>query len=481
MERFVSIHLSRSLEKPLYLQIFEGILTMIRDGQLEPGEKLPPIRKLSSLIEVNSSTVVSAYKLLEKRGFVVSRVGSGTYVSPAPMSSDASIFTNEADNELQSSYNFAGTAMSPVFFPVKEFKEVLNEALDRDGGYAFGYQEATGYPPLRQAIGEVILSKYGVDAHLETLQIVSGAQQGIDIIAKAMLEFNDTVLVESPTYTGAIDAFKAYGAKVVEIPMEKDGADLKALRSLLHHGKSPKLFYSMPNFHNPTGYSYSEEKRRELLDLASEYDFYILEDDHINDLFYQDRPDLLKSLDKEDRVFYVKSFSKPFMPGIRLAFMLPPKAFSEKIAYVKYATDIFSSGLFQRSMELFLMRGYWEKNVRRIREIFGQRRALMKEALKKHLPPQVQYNSPQGGLFFWLTLPQGLYSMNLYHEALKEGVLLVPGDLFFPDRRPSSSFRLSIAEIEPHRIGEGIRLLSKSIKNLMEQPSLPNIGSRPIL
>ena len=498
MDRFVSIQLDRSLEKALYIQIYEGILEMIREKQLSPEEKLAPIRGLSSLLDVNSGTVVSAYKLLEERGYVVSRVGSGTYVSPDIIFSDVQdavlveeYFMDPLEGVAhpvqspgeglysQAAFDFAGASISPEFFPVEEFKQVLNEVLDRDKGYAFGYQESTGYPPLREAIRDVILTHYGTKASIESIQIVSGAQQGIDIIAKTLLEFQDTVFVESPTYTGAINAFKSHGAKIVEVPMELDGVDISKFKMLLK--SKPKLFYSMPNFHNPTGYCYSKQKRRELLALASEHDFYIVEDDHINDLFYDKRPTLLKSIDEEDRVFYIKSFSKPFMPGIRLAFMLPPEGFSEKVAYAKYATDIFSSGLSQRSMELFLRRGFWEKKVDEIRKTFKLRRDLTEAALKKYLPPGVKFHAPAGGLFFWLSLPEGFYSMNLYNEALKKGVLMVPGDLFFPDRRPSSSFRLSIAEIDPHRIEEGVELLSGLIRSLMESYPTPNAGPRPIL
>jgi len=464
---------------------------MIQKGVLAPGEKLPPIRGLSSFLGVNSGTVVSAYKLLEEKGYVISKMGSGTYVAfdtvpdlkSGGKSPEYTAFEETAQFakiNAEYTFDFKGASISPEFFPVEEFKEVIDEVLQRDKGYAFGYQEPEGYLPLREAIRDFVLHKSGISPAADAIQIVSGAQQGIDVIAKTMLDFQDTVLVESPTYTGAINAFRSYGAKIVQVPMERDGADITEFKNLLL-SKSPKLFYSMPNFQNPTGYDYSPEKRIELLKLAEEYDFYIVEDDHINDLFYGKEPTLLKSIDEKDRVFYIKGFSKPFMPGIRLAFILPPQAFSEKIAHAKYATDIFSSGLFQRSMELFLRRGYWGDNALKIRELFTRRRGTMIKALKEHLPSDVEFNIPGGGVFFWLTLPKGFYSMNLYNDAQKEGVLIVPGDLFYPDRRPSPSFRLSIAEIESENIDVGVKLLSEIITKHIKSFSSPNLGPGPIL
>lgn len=490
MEQYVSIHLDDSSQDPLYIQIFLGISEMIKEGSLTFGEKLPSIRSLSSFLKVNSGTVVSAYKFLEEKGYVISKMGSGTYISfdsvptkangkPAE-TSEFQEYSFSPETGSRYAYDFKGTSISPEFFPVKEFKEVLDEVLNRDKGYAFGYQEPEGYLPLREAIGDVLLKKLGITPSPEMIQIVSGAQQGIDVVAKAMLNFRDTVFVESPTYIGAVNAFRTYGANIAEVPIKKDGVDMVRFRSLLK-GSSPKLFYSMPNFQNPTGYDYSEGKRKELLDLALEFDFYIVEDDHINDLFYNKEPALLKSIDKNNRVFYIKSFSKPFMPGIRLAFILPPAAFSEEIVQAKYSADIFSPGLFQRSMELFLRRGYWEENARKIRKLFAQRRDMMAESLKKHMPEGVQFYIPKGGVFFWLTLPKGFYSMNLYNEAQREGVLIVPGDLFHLDRHPSPSFRLSIAEIEPENIDPGIKLLSEIIKTHIKTHPATSFGPRPML
>ncbi|WP_422446381.1 PLP-dependent aminotransferase family protein [Thermoanaerobacterium sp. DL9XJH110] len=524
MHRFVSIQLDRNLDKPLYIQLYEGIIDLISQGKLSPEEKLPPIRKLAALLKVNSVTVVNAYRLLEKEGYAVSKVGSGTYVSPAIISAgrpalklqphsrgagtpdidprskalnpkNAPFSTGGPDGSLGFSgaerqnpgarvrFDFGSAAISPEFFPVDDFKEVLNEVLDRDGGYAFDYQESMGYPPLRQSIRDFIFKEYGIEMPVDGIQVVSGAQQGIDIIAKAFLNFQDTVFVEAPTYTGAIDAFRSRGARIVEIPMERDGVNLDEFVSKLKN-RPPKLFYTMPNFHNPTGRSYSAQKKKELLALTSEYDFLIVEDDHMNDLYFAKKPEPLKALDRSGRVLYIKSFSKLFMPGLRLAFIASPEGFAGRITDAKYSSDISSSGLTQRALDLFFRKSLWTGHVNRIRKAFREKWQIMKYALEEYLPGCIEYTDPGGGLFFWLVLPRGYYSMNLYTEALKRGLLIMPGDLFYADRRPSQGFRLSFAEISPEDIQGGIKLLSEIISDFLEEYSLSPIrgtGYRPLL
>ncbi|HHY05142.1 MAG TPA: PLP-dependent aminotransferase family protein, partial [Thermoanaerobacterales bacterium] len=280
----------------------------------------------------------------------------------------------------------------------------------------------------------------------------------------------------------AIDAFKSRGAKIVEIPMEEDGINLDIFLTKLKN-KPPKLFYTMPNFQNPTGYSYSREKKKELLDLSLKYNFLIIEDDHMNDLYYEEKPVPLKTLDNAGRVLYIKSFSKLFMPGLRLAFILSPREYAKKIADVKYFTDISSSGLTQRAMDLFLRKTLWPKHVKNIRSIFLKKRNAIKESFKI-MPSEVNYTIPNGGLFFWVSLPEGFYSMNLYNEALKHDILIMPGDIFFPEKRPSTGFRMSFAEIAPDDINDGVELLSKIIDEFLDKYRISPIrgtGYRPLI
>lgn len=493
MEKFVSIQLDRESSKPLYNQLAENIMEMINDGKLEPNEKLPAIRKMAGSLGVNSVTVVNAYNLLEKEGLVVSKMGSGTYVSPSTILRDDMKMdfhkeepktpTYQDEPFSNATFDFASSSISPEFFPVEDFKKVLNEVLERDRGYAFGYQESLGYLPLRESIVEFIKQEYGIYSSVDEIQVVSGAQQGLDIISKALLRFKDTVFVEGPTYPGAINVFKSRGAHIVEIPMEKDGVDMDFFCKKLKDA-TPKLFYTMPNFQNPTGVSYSMQKKKKLLELSSKYDFYIIEDDHVSDLYYDEKPIPLKAMDKNDRVFYVKGFSKLFMPGIRLAFLALPLGFSEKIAYAKYTSDIFSSGLFQRTMDLFFKKSLWNKHMDKMRGIFKERWMRFQKSLKENMPPEVHFSIPLGGLHFWFSMPKTFYSINLYNKAKKRGILFVPGDVFFPNQRPTSSFRLSFAGIDSQDIEKSVTVFSEIIKNFLDDyPINPatDLGYRPIL
>lgn len=483
MNKFVSIHIDRDLVKPLYLQIYEGLTELIEKGTVSFGEKLPPIRRMASFFDVNTVTIVKAYKQLETMGYVESRMGSGTYVCFNETKFDDITETMKFSEENGSiRYDFASASISPKYFPVNNFKKVINEVLDRDGGYALEYQESAGYQPLRESVKNFIEAQHGLEVSLDEIQIVSGAQQGIDILAKAFLDHKDVVYVEAPTYPGAVNAFKSRGASVVEINMQEDGIDLNDLDKKIRENP-PTIFYTMPVFQNPTGYSYSLKKKKELLALSEEYDFFIIEDDHISELYYDEKPALLKTLDNKGKVFYIKSFSKLFLPGLRLAFLLIPQHHYSKIALAKYSSDISSSGLSQRAMDLFLRKNLWADHVSRLRNIFYKKWQKTSQALEKHMPEGVEFHNPKGGHFFWVQLPKGLYATNLYNETLKRGVSIMPGGLFYVHQRPSESFRLSIAQISAQDIDAGIALLAESIKHLDENPHriIHGPGDRPLL
>ena len=497
MDKFVSIQFNRSSDTPLYIQIYKGLVKLIENKTLAPGEKLPPIRRMASFFNVNTVTVVNAYKRLDAQGYVESRVGSGTYVrfvsekrDPEETKGSQKVmgFPEEATESIYTKqdslikFDFAGASISPQYFPVKDFKEVVNEILDRDGGYALEYQKSSGYQPLRESIKSFMETQHGLSVPLEEIQIVSGAQQGIDILAKAFLNYQDVVFVEAPTYPGAVNAFKSRDARIVEINMQEDGVDLDDLKKNIIKNP-PKLFYSMPVFQNPTGHSYSPEKKKELIALSKKYNFYIIEDDHISDLYYDEKPTLLKALDDSDKVFYIKSYSKLFLPGLRMAFLWVPKRHFDKTALAKYSSDISSSGLSQRAMDLFLRKGLWSEHVNRLRKIFYEKWRKTGQSLEKYMPESVKYYCPQGGHFFWIELPEDLYSMNLYHETVKKGVSIMPGDLFFMSQTPSEGFRLSIAQILARDIEEGIALLAESIKRLINNPHgvFQGPGDRPLL
>ena len=483
------IHLDRDRDQPLYVQLYQQLKGMIEKGILKENEKLLPIRRLAKRLEINNVTVVNAYKLLEEEEMVNKKVGSGTYVAPIRREIEQDIFVDEEIQLMnqgqmmmkQNAISFATSTPDAELFPINDVKRAINHVLDRDGGKAFGYQESLGYKPLREVFSRYLLKKK-ITCQSLNIQVVSGAQQGIDILAKSLLNYGDVVFTEEPTYTGAISAFKSRGAKVVTIPIREDGIDLKILEARLAEYQ-PKFLYLMTNFQNPTGYSYSEKKKKRLLEIAREWGVIIVEDDCLNELYFGQEPARsLRAMDGADRVIYIKSFSKIFLPGFRIAFMVIPDEFVGRVMAAKHSSDISSSGLIQRTFDHLLREGLWEKHLAGMRQLYQDKYNHFIELMDKLLPEQVDYNIPMGGLNFWLSLPDGYSSNRLYKKCLSKGVIFVPGSVFYPDGEPSPYFRLSIAAVEEEEMARGIRILSKVIREFLnEENSDEFIGFTPLM
>lgn len=496
MKKFENIKIYKDKREHLYVQLYKEIKNLIIEGKLNKDEKLPPIRKLAQLLDINNVTVVKSYHILEEEGLVYKKIGSGTYISSDFITY---ISRNEQEKERVSSLslieqgqiqvkgnmiNFASATPMAELFPVDDFKQVLNEVLDRDKGRAFDYQESQGYLPLRKTLVEYIKG-YNIITDIDNLQIISGAQQGIDIIAKALLNYGDTVIVESPSYTGAIASFKSRGAKIIDVNLLEDGIDLKNLEKKIQIFK-PKFIYLMPNFQNPTGISYSINKKEEVIKLCKKYKVYIVEDDYLSDLnFYSQDNTTLKSLDlNNELVIYVKSFSKIFMPGLRLGFLVAPSIFYDNLIFAKHLSDISTSGLLQRALELYFSRGTWKEHIKYMEEKYKSGFDTMVGSVKKYMPPEVKYIYPKGGVNFWFKLPKEISLKHFYEQAINKNVAFAPGNLFFIHNHDDNHFRLSIASVNNDEIDKGISILSNIINNLInnkvEKEKIKNIY-KPIL
>lgn len=465
---FVSIQLDRNGKESLYVQLYDVLREAILCGQLTEGYLLPPVRRLAAETGINAGTVVSAYRLLEKNGYIRAKRGSGFYVTDILMQSDEREDTREESTFLPhmtpagDGIDLLSASPSPEYIRVTDFKRVINEVLDRDGGYAFGYQDGQGYYPLRQAMAGY-LTKCGVRATADDVHIISGAQQGIDIVAKAVLSFGDYVLVERPTYAGAIGAFRSRGAKIIDAPMTEDGIDMDAVEDVLRRFR-PKLIYVMPNIQNPTGYSYASAKKNRLLGLARRYQTLILEDDYISELDYSDEKMApLKALDRDERVIYCKSFSKMFMPGLRLGFLVVPKRKRARILAVKQQSDGSTAGLTQRAFDLYLRNGIWAKHSRSIYNVYRARREEMAALLHKYLPDTVTVYPARGGLTYWLRLPSGISAKRTAQTLAERGVLVQEGSAFFVSTGHDSFLRVSFAAEEGVRLAEGVRSIGNVI------------------
>lgn len=450
-----------------YLQLYRFIKRLIEEELIEDGEKLPSIRELSGFLNVNSSTIINAYKKLVNDGLASSKEGSGTFIRRKDIFRSyrrdySDTFKKISSGSLKFILDFTGENTSSEFFSTQVFKEVLNEVLDRDGNNVFAYQDPLGYRGLRESISKCFWKKR-VDA--EDILILSGAQQGIDIISRVLINTNDGVLIEKPTYSGALALFNWRKAKIYEVNMLNDGADLDFMESILKKVKV-KFFYTMSYFQNPTGATYSKEKKLKLLELASKYNFYIIEDDYLSELIYNSKIEYesLKSLDKYNKVIYIKSFSKIFLPGIRIGYLISPSELKDSFQSAKINSDISTSSLMQRALDLYINKDYWTKHISLINEQYKKRYKFLDYYLKSYLGSKIQYFSPGGGLYFFIYIKDSINinSMELFYKCREEGILITPGGIFFKNFEEGSRyFRMGFCGINESDISLGIHTINR--------------------
>ena len=476
---------------PMFRQIEEFLRQSILSGTLAPETRLPATRRLAQDLGVNRITVQNAYAELEADGLIFTRNGSGTYVLPqAPLApipkrepgAPWPLWQSEAVARCGLSdpisldmpkgmrhprpINLGGGCGDSRLFPAEDYRRVIQTILRRDGEAALEYGDSAGYFPLRDTIARILASQ-GIPARPENLLITAGSQQAISLVSQLLLRPGDAVLTENPTYAIALDLFRALGLKIVGAPMDESGLQVEKLEPLLqqHH---PKLLYTMPNFHNPTGSCMSIQRRRQLIALSDRYNIPILEDDFVGDLRYDGRAQpALKSIDPGGRVVYVNTFSKMLMPGLRVGFVVADGPFFDSLVRYKRVNDLTTSNLHQRALESYMTVGRYQSHLRRTSLIYRKRRDAMLHAISRYLPADVTLDPPQGGLFAWLRLPDNLSAEKLFPLACKEGVSFVPGGIFFPHREEGAHFlRLNFVSQPPEETEEGIKRLGKAIRRL---------------
>lgn len=445
MEVYKKISLKPDKYEHLYIQLASQLELLIDSGDLKSHTKLPPIRKFSALLDVNKSIVVKAYKILEEKGLIYKKPGSGTYVDESNTLKE-SAHNNYIEYSMDM-INLASGTPSEDLFPVKAFKKSLNYVLDVEKGHAFGYGDSKGDLGLRKSIIRDLLPE-GLQLSINQLQIVSGAQQGIDIVSKALLSSKDYVMVEAPTYTGALAIFKSRGCRFIEIPLDHQGIDFEIMEKKLRKYR-PKVFFTMPNLHNPTGYTYSLEEKKKLLRLAARFDFYIIEDDYSSELNFTNKSnETLVSLDQNDRVIYIKSLSKIFLPGLRLGYLIAPNAMETAITNAKHTTDISTSGLIQKTFKHFVVNGQWAIQRKKISQIVKEKFDLSVLILEKNLPKDFKFYKPYGGVNFWIECEESIDLKDLIEFLNNNNYMVAPGHLFYLNKKVSKYFRLSIASLE---------------------------------
>ena len=371
--------------------------------------------------------------------------------------------------------SFAGGLPSPDAFPVQRFQEACNTVLAHKAPRALQYSATEGYEPLRELVANK-MARYGIEARVENVMITSGSQQALDLIGKLFINRGDRVLVEAPTYLGALQAFNTYGADYISVPVDDDGLRTDELEKPLRSG--PKFMYVLPNFQNPAGTTLSEGRRHELVLMADRYGIPVIEDDPYGQLRYEgEHIQPLVVIDRENlrrddgysigNVIYLSTFSKTLAPGLRLGWIVAPPEIISKLVQLKQGTDLHTSTFNQYVAYEVARDGFLDQHVKFIRQLYRERRDVMLEALQETFPPEVTWTRPHGGLFLWVTLPGDLDIQEVLHSAIRENVAFVPGDCFYahPETESSQHMRLNFSSATPQQIRDGIGRLSLAVKS----------------
>ena len=363
--------------------------------------------------------------------------------------------------------SFAGGLPAPELFPVEMLKEISVQVLSETGRLALQYSTTEGYEPLRREIAERIGRKFQTKVSAQQVLITCGSQQALDFSGKLFLDAGDVVLCESPTYLAAISAFRAYQPNFVEVPTDDDGMITRSLENILATTERVKLIYVIPDFQNPTGRTWSLQRRRELVELATWYGIPVIEDNPYGELRFEGEilPSL-KSMDTAGLVIGTGTFSKTFCPGMRIGWLVAEPEIIEKYVLIKQGADLCTSLRSQMEVDMFMERYDFEGNLQKLTDLYRKRRNAMVESLEAMMPAGVTFTRPQGGLFLWVELPEQLGAVELLQECLKREVAFVPGDAFFPNGGIKNTLRLNYSNMSEERIREGIRRLAEAIKML---------------
>ncbi|WP_027892276.1 PLP-dependent aminotransferase family protein [Calidithermus chliarophilus] len=362
---------------------------------------------------------------------------------------------------------FSGGLPAPELFPAEAMAEASARILREKANQALQYSTTEGYPALREWVAAQL-----PNTQPDQVLLVSGSQQGLDLLGKIFIDAGSAVAVESPTYMGALSAFNPYEPEYLTVAMDEEGMVPEALEAVLKQG--PRFVYALPTFQNPSGRLMSLERRQKLVELADKYGVPIVEDDAYAELYYggQKLPTLY-SLDQQMRgggegnVIYLSTFSKTLAPGLRVAYAAGPRPVIHKLVQAKQGADLHTGSLNQMLVYEMVKYGLQEQ-LSKIRETYAARRDVMLEAMAQHLPKGVTWNQPKGGMFIWMQLPQGADAVSLFKKALEQKVAFVPGQPFHADGSGQNTLRLSFSNADPELIREGIRRLGRAAEEELE-------------
>lgn len=364
--------------------------------------------------------------------------------------------------------SFAGGLPNPISFPVKKIQEATNKILEEDGENILQYSTTEGYLPLREYISERYRKNSGIDIPADEILITNGSQQGLDLIGKVFLNKGDFMLMEEPGYLGAIQAFSMFEPEFKTVSLTDEGIDTEKLAESIEK-YNPKLFYAVPNFHNPCGITYSKENREKISEIMNGSNTIFIEDDPYGELrFIGDKvPSMKKYMD--ENVILLGSFSKIVSPGMRMGWIHASKEIMEKLIIAKQGSDLQSNYFSQRVVYEYLKENNIETHIEKITDLYKKQRDCMVNSIEKYFPKEVTTTKPEGGMFVWVTLPEKYSSMDLFNIVIKKNVAFVPGDPFYIGKTGTNAFRLNYTNSDEERIEEGIRRLAEGIKELLSK------------
>jgi len=364
--------------------------------------------------------------------------------------------------------SFAGGLPNPKAFPIEASRKIINGLLDDMGDKVLQYGSTEGVPELREVLAERMTER-GMKVEADNILITHGSQQALDLLSKVLLDPGDTIIVGSPTYLGATGTFRALQANMETVPVERDGMNMDKLHDKLSELKKrdikPKFIYLVPTFQNPSGATIPGDKRRKLLDIAEEFDVLVVEDSPYSYLRYEGEPmPHLMSIDSDDRVFRMQTFSKILAPGFRIAWCTGPPELIEKMVIAKQATDLCTNPFGQYVAYKYVAEGILDEHLEDIKKLYNKKRLTMLEAMEEHFPKEAEWNRPEGGMFIWAKFPEYVNTRKMFEKAVDEKVAYVVGDAFFVDDSGYNTMRLNFTHPSEENIKIGIERLANVLK-----------------
>ena len=364
--------------------------------------------------------------------------------------------------------SFAGGLPAPELFPVKEIAQVSHDLVEKEGQKLLQYATTEGRPTLREKIAKRMTEKYGTPVDMNDILITTGSQQCLDFAGKLFLDPGDVVLCESPSYLGALNAFNAYQPVFKEVPTDGEGIIPEELDKILATTPKCKFIFVIPDFQNPTGICWSLERRKKFIEVINKYDLPVFEDNPYGELRYRGESfPTLKSMDTKGLVSFLGTFSKIFCPGLRLGWIAGPHTIVEKFVMIKQSADLHTSNFDQGVADAYMDTYDLDAHVKEIVELYGHRRDLILKTMEEEFPEGVEFTRPDGGLFLWVTVPEGVSARKVFDKCIEQKVAAVIGDAFYPNDKTDRSLRVNYSCMPDDKIVEGVKRMARAIKECM--------------